>query len=260
MSMTPNEQRNRLLSELQSLQTLLNKTNLMDNDNQGLNDAATEQEIIPILQAVHEAAEMIPTLTEQPSSLPEAEQTEAPAQTEEALSEADTEESNTETETTNGSPYLAKDVIERLASQASAISEQIRKMESEGELPIAESQVIKPQPPTAKTNENQQQEQAEALEITADELPVLQQDVEPLENPQVEESAIESEQANEIQAAAMQSDSELEAPSASQDDTKTDASAAFVSEEQKQIIINELIEDMLPTLMKQLRARLSTLK
>lgn len=177
MTLTPNEQRQRLLNDLQSIQNLLNKTNLMDSNNPTTNEH-NEQEIIPILKTVHEMVEMIPTLTQQaePQTQVDDEQ------------EADAEDASASN--IQDTPYLPKDMIERLASQASAISEKIRNME-------------------ASSSKETDLDEAKQTEVEEDE--------------------------------------------------QENTAFKYVSEEQKQRIINELMDDMLPILMKQLRAKLHAL-
>ncbi len=156
--MTPEEQRNKLLNELQSLQNALNKTNAMSNEQ--------EQEIPTLTQSYQPdvEADSIPTLED---SIPTLEDSIANS----PLSPTD--------KSIDQNPYLPRDIIERLASQASALSEQIKQMESE-----------------------------------------------------------DSTQENILNEPAVQKN---------------------ISEERKQQLINELIEDMLPNLMRELRARLNNL-
>lgn len=185
--MTPEEQRNRLLNELQSLQNVLNKTDLSKNSRQATPNTQAQPEIIPILQEVHEPEADIPVLTQQVDDdelTPiEEEQT---VQTSAQLTSTQIEEhkESDEAHSVIDNPYLPRDIIERLASQASSLSQQIKKMDEQN----------------------------------------------------AKQAAIEEAAQNEMH-------------------TKT----SLISEEQKQLIINELIEDMLPTLMKQLRARLNAL-
>lgn len=182
--MTPEEQRNRLLDELQSLQSVLNKTDLSRSNQQVKPKNQTAPEIIPILQDVHQLETAIPVLTQQvdESELTPLEEEQEILATTLTSDETTTEE--IEVNNLSNNPYLPRDIIERLASQASRLSQQIKKMDEQNE----------------------------------------------------QQAAIEEATQNEI---------------------NTDTS--LISEEQKQLIINELIEDMLPTLMKQLRAKLNSL-
>lgn len=189
--MTPEEQRNKLLHELQSLQTVLNKSNLMNIPTEHQTNTS-DDDIIPVLKQIHNAEQnaeqdaAIPTLTQTAEqAIPTLTQSYQPDVADSIATLEDSMDSSPLSPTDKSidqNPYLPRDIIERLAAQASALSEQIKLMENDPATPA--------------------------------------------------ESASNSTEEPHIHK---------------------------LSDEHKQAMINELIEEMLPNLMRELRARLNRL-